>query len=197
MRKLLIVGCIFTAVLFSANAQAFYADAGFGFGRVNTSLDGNDISDTFKTAGISVNETGIDLGVKAGYGPIANIPLYIVGTFVGTGHRLTDVNGDYFQYNSYLIGPGIIFYPIPLIQLAGSFGYSFTGNQTSLPETMLGSTGGLAGEASAAIDLGKGNHGLLLGLKYFWATNTLETIEVEQNTSAVSIFVRYALRQKL
>jgi hypothetical protein len=183
-------------VLFSINAQGFYFDMGLGVGGAWTKLDGTDISDTFKSAGVDFKEIGIDLGLKAGYGPIANIPLYIVGTIGGLGHRLDD-GSDYLQFNSCIIGPGVIFYPISLIQLAGSVGFSFVSNQTSLPMEMYKSKGGFAGDVSVAVDLGKGNHGCLIGLKYFGAINTLETSGADQNSSGLCVFVKYAYRHKV
>jgi hypothetical protein len=62
---------------------------------------------------------------------------------------------------------------------------------------MYKSKGGLAGDISVAVDLGSGNHGCLIGLKYFGAVNILETSGVDQNQSGLSIFVRYTYRHKL
>jgi hypothetical protein len=180
-------------VLFTANAQGFYFDIGIGVGGAWTKIDGHDTSTLFSDS--SVTEIGVDFGLKAGYGPIANIPLYIVGTIGGVGHRFDD-GSDYIQFNSYIIGPGVIFYPIPLIQLAGSIGLSWVSNQTSLPMIFYNSRSGFAGDISVAVDLGRGNHGCLIGLKYFGAINTLETSGVEQNSSGLCVFVRYTFRHK-
>jgi hypothetical protein len=196
MKRILIFGAIFTMILFSVSAQGFYFDIGLGVGGAWTKLDGTDVSETFKSAGADFTEIGVDLGLKAGYGPIANIPFYIVGTIGGIGHRLDD-GSDYLQFNSYIIGPGVIFYPIPLVQLAGSIGFSFVANQTSLPMSMYKSKGGFAGDVSVAVDLGRGNHGCLLGLKYFGATNTLEISGADQNSSGLCVFVKYTYRHKM
>jgi hypothetical protein len=191
MKKFFIIGMLFTLVLFSANAQGFYFDIGIGIGGATTKLDGIDVS---KSIG-DVTELGVDLGLKAGYGPIANIPLYIVGTLGGIGHRLED-SFNWLQFNSYIIGPGVIFYPIPLIQVAGSIGLSWVANQTSIPAIMYDSNGGIAGDFSVAVDLGRRNHGCLIGLRYFWAINEIEISLVEQSSSALTVFVRYAYRHK-
>jgi hypothetical protein len=61
---------------------------------------------------------------------------------------------------------------------------------------MYGSKGGFAGDVSIAFDFGESNNGFLLGLKYFGAVNTLETSEVNQNSSGLFVFVRYAYRHK-
>ena len=191
MKKYFIIGVLFLLVLFSVNAQGLYFDIGIGFGGAITKLDGINVSSLVG----NVKESVVDLGFKAGYGPIANIPLYIVGTLGGIGHRLDD-GLDWLQFNSYIIGPGVIFYPIPLIQIAGSIGLSWVGNETSLPVIMYDSLGGFAGDISIAVDLGRGNHGCLIGLRYFGSSNDLEISRVKQNTTAFTIFVRYTFRQK-
>jgi hypothetical protein len=196
MKKLLIVGTFLTMVLFSVNAQGFYFDVGIGLGGAWTKLDGKDVADTFKSANVKFMQIGVDLGLKAGYGPIAKLPLYAVGTIGGVGHRLADAS-DSLQFNSYLIGPGVIYYPISFLQIAGDIGVSFVSNQTSLPYSMYKSKGGFAGDISAAIDLGRGNHGCLIGVKYFGAVNILQTSGATQTQSGLSAFVKYAYRHKL
>ena len=195
MKKIIVlVGLLLVASL-TVSAQGFYFDIGIGVGGATTRIDGEDISNIFDS---SVTEVGVDLGLKAGFGPIADLPLYIVGVIGGVGHRFDD-GTHHIQFNSYLIGPGVIFYPIPLIQLAGSIGLSFIANQTNIPGFLLyGNDGpGFAFDISAALDFGRGNHGFLLGLKYFRAVNTLEVSGVRQNSSAFTVFGRYAFRQKI
>ena len=193
MKRLMAYSFVFFMLLSPVAAQGLYFDIGLGVGGAWTQVDGNNVSDLFDN---SVNEVGVDLGLKFGYGLIRNAPLYFVGTFGAMGHRFDD-GSNYLQFNAYLIGPGVIYYPIPLIQLAGSIGYSFIGNQTSLPTIMYKSTGGFAGDISFAIDFGQRNHGGLIGIRYFGAINTLEVSEVKQNSSALSVFFRYAFRQKI
>ena len=138
----------------------------------------------------------VDIGLKAGYGPFGNIPLYIVGELGGMGHRI-DINSNYIQFNSYIIGTGVIFYPIPLIQLGLSVGYSFVSNVTDIPWFIAnGSKSGFAWNISAAVDLGKGKHGCLIGLRYFNANNTLKTSNEVEKASMIGIFVKYAYRKK-
>jgi hypothetical protein len=60
----------------------------------------------------------------------------------------------------------------------------------------LDSESGYAYDLSAAVELGKTNHGLLLGVKYFQAVNTLETSGAEQDSSLFSVFAKYVYRQK-
>ncbi|MCL2185557.1 MAG: porin family protein [Treponema sp.] len=193
MKKFLILGFLIAIALTSVNAQGLYFDAGIGVGLPTTKLSGTKVS--FSSANFT--EIGYDLGLKVGFGPIVGLPLYAVGAFGFTGHRFSDSANDHITFNSFLLGGGVIFYPIPLIQVAGSIGYSFVANDTSIPGfTFYKSEGGFAYEVSVAADLGFGNSGILLGAKYFGAINTLETSKVKQDQSYIGVFVRYALRNK-
>ena len=197
MKKLIILSFIFCFVSLMTYAQGFYFDIGLGLGKGWTKVDSYDMVDELKSAGISVNEIAIDLGLKAGYGPFGNIPLYVVGEFGGIGHRIYD-SFNYLQFNSYIIGPGVIFYPISFIQLGLSLGYSFVSNQTDIPGLfMYNSKSGFAWNISAAVDLGKKNHGCLIGLKYFNANNKLEISNVNEKASMLGIFIKYTYRKKV
>ncbi|GMO58767.1 MAG: hypothetical protein Ta2G_18770 [Termitinemataceae bacterium] len=115
-------------------------------------------------------------GFKAGYGSLKTVPLYIVGEFT----LMTEIS---FSVASFLVGPGIIFYPIPLIQLGGSIGYS---------STLSDSLGvyGVAWRFSAALDFGPENHGFLLGVDYFGSLAEYGAV------NSVGIFMKYAYRHK-
>jgi hypothetical protein len=196
MKRAIVFGIFLIVTSLSVSAQGFYFDIGLGIGKGWTEIEGNDVVKAFEDAGVSLDEIAIDIGLKAGYGPFGNIPLYVVGELAGMGHRIYD-SDNYLQFNSYIIGPGVIFYPIPLIQLGLSLGYSFVSNQTDIPNYgMYDSKGGFAWNISAAIDLGKGNHGCLIGIKYFNANNTLETSNADEKASMIGIFVKYTYRKK-
>ena len=192
MKKLVVVINMLLSSTFFLFSQGLYFDIGIGIGKATTEFDGTDFSDLMDS---SVTEIGVDLGLKIGYGPIGDVPIYIIGDISGIGHRFED-NYNYVQFNSYLIGPGIIFYPTPLVQLGASIGFSFVSNQTDLPVIFYDSESGYAGNISCAIDLGKTNHGCLIGIKYTKAVNTLEVSGVEQESSILGIFIRYAYRMK-
>jgi hypothetical protein len=192
MKKICILILILSVISLPAFSQGLYFDVGFGLGSATTEIDGDDVGDSL---GSGVDEVAIDMGLKVGYGPIAGMPLYIAGTLEGIGHRFDD-GTNYIQFNSYLLGPGIIVYPTPLIQIAGSVGYSWVSNQSDLPISFYDSESGYAGDISVALDFGQRNHGFLVGLKYFTSTNTLETSKAEQKSSMLSIFVKYAFRHK-
>jgi hypothetical protein len=151
MKKVIVLGILLVVVSLSVSAQGFYFDIGFGLGKGWTNIEDIDMVDSLKDAGVSVDEMAVDIGLKAGYGPFGNIPLYVIGELGGMGHRIYD-SSNYMQFNSYIIGPGIIFYPMPLIQLGLSVGYSFVANQTDMPMIMYDSKGGFAWNISAAID---------------------------------------------
>jgi hypothetical protein len=197
MKKVLLAGLIFTAAILSAHGIGLYFDGGIGIGPAWTELDGDDVVETVTAVG-TPDEIGVYLGINLGLGPFETIPVYVVGVLGGMGHRISDSNDDYYQFNSYLLGPGVVYYPAPFLQIAVSLGYSFVSNETSFVEKkyMYESKGGFAGDISAALDLGAGNHGLLAGLRFFGATNTLETSGLVQNSAMVSFFIRYAFRHK-
>ena len=190
-RSLLVTLFVFIASL-SVFPQGFYFDIGLGFGSATTKIDGKNVDDLFNS---SVKDLGVELGLKFGYGPVADMPLYVVGEFSGIGHRFYD-DYNYIQFNSYLIGPGVIFYPVSFIQLGVSIGYSFVANQTDLPMNLYDSESGYAWNVYAALDIGEGNNACLIGIKYSKATNTLEVSGAEQETSLVSLFIKYAYRHK-
>jgi hypothetical protein len=191
----LATGLLLAFAFTPASAQGLYFDIGFGYGSGTTKIDGQDMSDYFKSFG-NIDELAVDLGLKLGYGPIAGNPIYVVGVFNGIGNRLDD-GKDNIQFNSYLLGPGIIVYPVDMVQLGLSIGTSWVANQTSVPGIVLyDSDGGFAWDISAAVDLGGKNHACLLGIKYFSASNTLKTSKVKEESSAISVFVRYSFRHK-
>jgi len=179
-------------VTFSISAQGIYFDIGLGFGFGQTEIDGTNVTDSMV---LGFKEFGGEVGLKLGYGPIAGISLYIVGEFSGITHVIKGF--DDLQCTSVLIGPGIIFYPIPLIQFGASIGYSYVGINTNLPAIPHYGKGGIAWNVYVAIDLGKKNHGLLIGLKYTRANNPLEISEAETMSSLISLIAKYAYRHKI
>jgi hypothetical protein len=197
MKKVLLAGLFFMAAVLSTHGIGLYFDAGIGVGPAWTTVDGDDFVEAITKSG-TPDEFALDLGLKLGLGPFDTIPIYITGVIGGIGHRISDSEDNYYQMNAYLVGPGVIFYPMPSMQIAASLGYSFVGNESSFTEKkyMYKSKGGFAGDISVAFDLGAGNHGLLAGIRFFGATNTLETSGTVQNSLMISLFVRYAFRHK-
>jgi hypothetical protein len=204
MKKFLIAALIFTAAILPAHSLSFYFDAGIGVGPAWTSLNEKDFINDYND-GRRFDEIAIDLGLKLGAGPLGSMPVYIVGVLNGMGHRITDKDDVHVQFGAYLIGPGLIIYPTPFFQIAASLGYSFVGNDCSIENAIITNTnifiedkskGCLAWDISIAADSGIGNHALMLGLRFFNAVNTLKRSGVEQKNLMVSIFARYAFREK-
>jgi hypothetical protein len=195
MKKAVFLALILGLGISSAGAQGLYFDVGLGMGGATTLVDGyNQVKDgDFKNM-------AFDLGAKFGFGPFGSLPLYVVGVFGTMGHTI--FGGDFTMYSSYMIGPGVIYYPLSFIQLAASLGYSFTGNVLKLEslEQLENSKAGFAGDISAAIDLGSGKQGVLIGLKLFLSVNTVDVSEavkdVAQFNTSYTVFVRYAFRNK-
>jgi hypothetical protein len=198
MKKIIVFVSFLFLISVTISAQGFYFDIGLGLGKASTKIDGIDFFDTLNSAsGGKLSELAVEFGLKLGYGPLGKVPLYIVGELAGMGHRIYD-DSNYIQFNSYIIGPGVLFYPIPLIQLGFSVGHSYIANVTDIPGLVTReSEKGFAWNASAAVDLGKGNNGFLIGLKYFYAENTVKTTKAIEKSSLVSVFIKYAYRHKV
>jgi hypothetical protein len=172
---------LFVCASVTVSAQVSYFDIGYGLGKVWSTINGYDIAR-------DNNGIAVDLGLKAGYGPFGNIPLYVVGEYGGFVHRYYTFNFGSIDNLELMFGPGVIFYPVPLIQLGSSLGFSYSFSDG-------GSGVGFAWNVSAAADFGKSNHGFLIGIKFFNAHNSIKSNVYEQ-TSAVGFFLRLAYRRK-
>ena len=193
MKKIVLLPLLFALISFSVFAQGFYFDIGLGGGKAWTKIDGEEINPNSDPT-----EFAVDFGLKAGYGPFGQIPLYVVAEYTEMGHAFI-ADKNIAQLASSMLGAGVVYYPLRMLQLGAGAGYSFTGNLDK--KDILGfktydSKGGFAWNATAALDLGKKNHGFLIGLKYFMSFNTLEVLDVKQNQSYLGIFVKYAYRNK-
>jgi hypothetical protein len=148
------------------SAQGFYFDIGFGVDYNLTTIIYND--DEIKNSNFSY--TGLNPGLKAGYAPFSSIPIYFI-----IGYE--NIYGP--------IGLGVIFYPIPLIQLGSLLGLTIDK--------------GFAWDISAAIDLGKNNHGVLLGIKYWGLSQGYKEFGSYGDrmvNNAFGIFVKYVYTNK-
>jgi len=202
MRKILLTFALIMLVALTAGAQSFYFDIGLGSGFGKTSIEGIDVYNLYKLAGSNVKQISLDAGVRAGVGPFGNFPLYLVGDFNGMGHRIFS-GSSYIQFNSFIAGGGIILYPLPVFQFGASFGYSFTLNMDSEPGEMPNGKG-FGWTLSAAWDIGNNNHGLLLGIRYFYTVNRFEYDvnypefnNLELNSTMLSLFLKYSFRNKV
>jgi hypothetical protein len=193
MKKHLMFGALVVTLALTGYAQSAYLDLGVGVGIVTTTkINGADAM----TSGSGITEVGVELGAKAGLGPLAGQPLYVVAAATGMGHRYSDSSGGYIQFNSYLLGGGAIFYPIPALQLGVSLGYSFSAIDNNMGWTFYDTKGGFAWDVSAALDLGGGNTGWLVGARYYVSMNQFQTTNASYEQSLLSLFVRYAYRTR-
>lgn len=182
--------CIFLMLIASTvTAQSLYFDIGLGLGSATTKFDDNEVD-----FGSAVSEMGLDLSTKLGAGPLFGAPVYLVAELSAIGHRFYDATG-YIQYNSYMIGPGLVFYPVSFLQIAASGGYAFNVNQSDVL-VMAEGDGGFGWNVSAAFDLGKSKNGFLLGVKYAMCSTSLADSETVQKATLMSVFIKYAYRQK-
>jgi hypothetical protein len=186
MKKAIVLGTILVMVSLSVHAQGIYADLGFGVGKAWTKIEGNDVRDAL----VDSRDFAMNFGGKAGYGPFSDIPLYFVLEWEGTGHMLWNTDKT-VQFNSYLLGPGAVFYPIPLIQLGLSLGYSWTNNNEKFDrDGFYNSNAGFAWNTSAALDLGGKWLACLVGIKYSMAIHPDETQQM------FGAFLKLAFRKK-
>ena len=129
--------------------------------------------------------------LKTGYGPFGNTPVYIIGEYCAF---------PTFSWipPEHIIGSGVIYYPLPLIQLGSSLGINLLYRVT---EWNIG----FVWNISAAFDLGKkNNHGCLIGLEYLGTFNKYDDHSFindgfdeygNRQTHNFGIFVKYAYRK--
>ena len=200
MKKILFLTVLIVCVSFAVSAQGLYFDIGVGLGKTVTELNGKDVMKAFSSLGADINEIAFDVDARVGYGPFGRLPLYAVLELDVTGHRIynSSDSSDYIQFGTYLVGPGIMFYPIPFVQLGAALGFSLVDNKSSDSSIKWAeSEKGFAWNISAAVDLGKGKNACLIGVKYYWAKDILNnTLKPEQTTSMFCVFVKYAFRDR-
>jgi hypothetical protein len=173
-----------------------YGEAGIGVGLFGfTSIDGQNIKDDMPR---NVIDVAVEVGGKFGFRLFGDMPLYGVIELGGIGHRFTDgVNS--LQFNSYLIGPGAVFYPISQIQLAASMGYSSAGitEQSRHGTYTFTSYGGFAWNVSAGYEFGSRVHRLLIGIKVSGAHTSLPSTlgsNIPMNSITPCFLVKYVYR---
>jgi len=208
MKKLFIV-FILVVLSMCVYGQGFYFDIGGGAGLGWTNINGLESTSIYKLLGYKIDaDFSTEFGFKAGYGPFGNIPLYIAGELTWLSHIISGsikISEDVTKFVStttkpIIFGIGVLFYPIPLIQLGTSFCLAYSGfigdskffaavSDLADFDDQLG----FAWNISLAVDLGKKNHGCLIGIKYWY-----EDISRKEsvNTHALGFFIKYAFRKK-
>jgi len=193
--KKIVLGFTFLIVLsMPIFTQEFYFDIGINnIGVSLTAIDDNNSS-----------SFGAGLGLKVGFGPLGNIPIYIVYETFESACALSG-NKDYFidqgaktiRVLSFFWGAGVIYYPVSLIQLGLTFGYSSSYNNAATFDYGISYSGGYGWNISVAFDLGKNNHGCLIGLNYSGAYNWLVESRTKMLSTDLGIFLKYAYRRKV
>lgn len=194
LRKMVFLGLLMfvSGVVF---AEGLYFDIGGGWGKTTTRIEKRNIMDVLRYEGRAGREVAFDVGMKAGYRPIGNTPLYIVCELFWNSHRIAN-NKNYLDYNTFLIGPGVVYYLSRRIQLGASIGYSMSFNSTDMTIKIGNSYAGFAWNTTATLEIGADRMGLLVGVRYFSAYNQYKDCDLKQETHGVTGFLRLSVRER-
>ena len=203
-------------VCLSLSAQSqYYFDAGLGLGWGTTSFksDGFDLVKKTDLENEADSHTGMLMSVKVGYEVYPNLFATIEWGSISDNYNDidTDFGKKYIQFSSHLIGPGLVYYPLENLQIAGTAGYGWSIFDTNEPEVReyfddLDNGSGFAYNLSAAYDFSLGKtkmSGLLFGVNWFQSLTTAtqdmywEKDKWKQNSSMFSIFLKYRIKGKL
>jgi hypothetical protein len=163
---LIVLGIVFALEFLPANAEAVYLDLRFGMGTGSASLDGTSIEKVLSDAGVKdYSFEADDFGFKVGVGPYFENSLYVVGEFEMIAQRYS-FRSDWVQYDAYLIGPGIVYYPMDHLQLGATIGYAFGADGNSQGDLEVGGYG-IGYSLSVAYDIQVYNsNAFLIGWKW-------------------------------
>lgn len=187
---------IFPLLILLAAVQSFaiYFDLGLGLGGASTSNGERSFGDQCKDCG----DMAVTLNFRMGEKILPN--LWVAGEISGVGNRYTkdviDIYGNkkekYVQFNSYYLGPSVVFYPINHIHLSSSLGFSWTCNQSNVLPTgwHLENGTGIAFSLTAAYDTGISN-GALIGAKFYTSHVSLEHSKKSLSTTGLLFFVSF------
>ena len=188
MKKILIL----VLALFCAQASAVYVEAGLGVGGASTSVDGKSIGDNCQ----GCSSLAVNLGFRVGGQLMDN--LFLAGEFSAVGDRYYNFSGvesryysdkDYYiQFNSYIIGPSVAYYPVNQLHLSASLGFVFTGNDTNVPLMYVKNGTGFGGTATVAYHFGDHN-GTLLGARFTATSVTVNSKDLF--TVGLALFVSF------
>jgi hypothetical protein len=179
---LITAGMVFALEFLAANAEAVYLDLRFGLGIGAANANGTNIGE--RLLGIAPDKDwplSTDYGFKIGIGPYFNNSLYFVGAFdaisqkydfssAANGEKIGGNDQIWIKYGSYLIGQGIVYYPLEFLQLSAVIGYAFGADSNSFGDSTVGAGAGMGYSLSAAYDIGAyKNNAFLIGLKWMHA----------------------------
>jgi len=164
-------------------AFAAYIDFGAGSGNGAVLSDNFDVTDE---CGSNCTNGAIEYGVRIG-GHLGQ-KFVLAGEFDGLANVYVD-GDDYMMFNSFFVGPSLIFYPGEHWQLSGSLGYAWTANRVDFDEVSLPDGNGLGMALSFGYEIGK-DKGALVGAKLFATTVGVGDGETMSNGGAM-LFVRF------
>lgn len=173
-------------LLASVNSFAVYFDIGLGFGGAASEVDNIDVGDMCRDC----DEIAVLLNLRVG-GKIAE-RVWLAGAIEALGDRYYNSEA-YLQFNSYLLGPSVIFYPVEHFHLSGSVGIAWTANDTDLPGFYVYDGSGWAFSLTAAYDTGI-NTGALIGAKLFSSSVTLDESNADLSSLGFGFFIAFVMK---
>lgn len=177
---------ILALLFFSIPSFAVYFDIGIGVGGADTEIE--DVSlDEICNSDETCNQLAVDFSLRVG-GQVSE-RFWIAGELSGIGNRYYDSN-YYMQFNSYLLGPSFIFYPVKNLHLSGTLGVAWTSNTSDFPGIDFLDGTGAGMSLTAAFDTGIPN-GVLVGLKLYSFVETIEETKAEISTVGATIFLSF------
>jgi hypothetical protein len=196
MKHKVVIGCLIFLVMGSTvfsqeneKRRGGYLDVGIGFGGISYGEEVDDLIQLVDDNGLDRFTMSLDLSV--GWAVLQN--LYVVGSVSGFRDRLYK-SSDYMQFNTYLYGVGIKFYPLPSkkhLQLGVDLGLGKMALQLSVPGiNTIASENGFAAKVSIAYDFDSTMTGpaLLLGGDLLMDFIDSETI------TGFSVFAKFVLK---
>jgi hypothetical protein len=197
MKRKLLMAVVFLGIIsspvFSQTSEryrGFYLDVGLGFGGISYGEEIDDLLEWVDDNGVDRMTMSLDFSI----GGAVSQNLYVVGSFVGFGDRLSK-SSDYMQMNAYIFGLGVRFYPLfsmKHLQLGADAGLGFMvfGSSVAGVDTVVESDPGFGVKISVAYDFDSTMTGpaLLLGGELL-----LDFVESETITG-FSIFAKFVIK---
>ena len=164
---------------------AIYVDVGLGAGGASTEVDDVDVEDVICR---DCDDLAVNFGLRVG-GQVSE-RVWVAGEWSALGHRFYD-SDNYIQFNSYLLGPSVIFYPVDHMHLSGTIGLAWTANDTDIRGLDLYDGTGAAISLTAAFDTGI-HDGALIGIKMTSSVVELEKSKKDLSSVGLTFFIAYA-----
>lgn len=193
MKRLQILAGSCCALLLAAahadEKRGFYIDAGLGFGGASYGHQVDDALDEAEDAGFDRIALSLDLAVGGAVLP----NLYVVGSLSGFADRLWE-SDEYLQVNTYLIGAGVRYYPLPShkhLLLGADVGLAKLNLQTSVDAyDDVSSDNGAGFKLLVAYDIDSTLRGPTLQVGAQFMSASIEDV----NFKGFSVFAKFAFK---